>query len=598
MPIQILPARLANQIAAGEVVERPASVVKELVENSLDAGANQIDIEIEQGGHKSIIIRDNGCGIPHDELTLALSRHATSKITTLDDLEHIHSLGFRGEALASISSVARLTLSSKPADQGQAWQAHCEGRDMAVQLNPVAHPNGSSVEVLDLFFNTPARRKFLRAEKTEFAHIDEIIRRIALSRFDVGFSLKHNGKLLRKYAASAKESNDQKRLQGICGKEFAEQALNLNSQYQGFQLKGWIAPPDSAKPLADCQYFYVNGRMMRDRLLNHAVRQALEGVISADHQLAYVLYLSLDASEVDVNVHPAKHEVRFHQARLVHDFVFRALNDALDQYFSSAGVQQSGITELANVAPNHHYIAPLETEKNRVAERQLPEDAVSSTYAPASGKPAYAEHTSSRPPHSPQLATAAQHYQALMSAPNPLQHTPDSVEASGVLLIDQEHLLVGVATEFYVLPVRRLLNAQMLRDYAKGLPLSQPLLLPISLSLGAQTMDKAKKLASFLQANNIEIAWQDKRVILRQIPAGMRHYNWALILESLLDKAQLSNESVLQTLTAELVKQHPILNAQTIIQLWQQQTQAADIGLFLHREGVKVPLSKWIKDYV
>jgi DNA mismatch repair protein MutL len=598
LPIQILPARLANQIAAGEVVERPASVVKELVENSLDAGASQIDIEIEQGGHKSIIIRDNGCGIPQNELTLALSRHATSKITTLDDLEHIHSLGFRGEALASISSVARLTLSSKPADQAQAWQAHCEGRDMAVQLNPVAHPNGSSVEVLDLFFNTPARRKFLRAEKTEFAHIDEIIRRIALSRFDVGFSLKHNGKLLRKYAASAQDSNDQKRLQGICGKEFAEQALNLNSQYQGFQLKGWIAPPDSAKPLADCQYFYVNGRMMRDRLLNHAVRQALEGVISADHQLAYVLYLALDVSEVDVNVHPAKHEVRFHQARLVHDFVFRALNDALDQYFSSTAGQPNCVTELANVQPNHYYITPLETEKTAVTERQLSESAVLTAHTPASGKQAYAEYKTSGATYPQNLATAAQHYQSLMSAPNTAQRLPNRIEPSGVLIIDQEQLLVGLVADFYLLPARRLLSAQLQRDYARGLPLSQPLLLPISLSLDAATLNKAKQLASFLQANNIEIGWQDKRVILRQIPAGMRHYNWAQILEALLNNAELSNEAVMQMLIAELVKQHPPLNAQTISQLWNKQLQEADIELFLSREGIKVPLTTWIKDYV
>ena len=236
MPIQILPTRLANQIAAGEVVERPASVVKELVENSLDSGATSIEIDIEKGGHKRILIRDNGSGIPRDELPLALSRHATSKIAKLDDLEAICSLGFRGEALASISSVARLSLSSKPKEQAQAWQAQCEGRDMQVQLNPVAHPDGSSVDVVDLFFNTPARRKFLKTEKTEFSHIDEVIRRIALSRFDVSFSLKHNGKLLRKYPAVKLQSTELKRLSSICGKEFAEQSIELNSQYQQFEL--------------------------------------------------------------------------------------------------------------------------------------------------------------------------------------------------------------------------------------------------------------------------------------------------------------------------------------------------------------------------
>ena len=307
MPIQILPTRLANQIAAGEVVERPASVVKELVENSLDSGATSIEIDIEKGGHKRILIRDNGSGIPRDELPLALSRHATSKIAKLDDLEAICSLGFRGEALASISSVARLSLSSKPKEQAQAWQAQCEGRDMQVQLNPVAHPDGSSVDVVDLFFNTPARRKFLKTEKTEFSHIDEVIRRIALSRFDVSFSLKHNGKLLRKYPAVKLQSTELKRLSSICGKEFAEQSIELNSQYQQFELKGWLAQPEQTKIQGDFQYFYVNGRMMRDRLINHAVRQAFEGLIASDSFPAYVLYLTLEPNQVDVNVHPAKH---------------------------------------------------------------------------------------------------------------------------------------------------------------------------------------------------------------------------------------------------------------------------------------------------
>ena len=334
--IRILPAQLANQIAAGEVVERPASVVKELVENSLDSGASQIDIEIDKGGHKRICIRDNGGGIEKDQLALALSRHATSKISSLDDLEHIHSLGFRGEALASISSVARLTLTSKPKSQQQAWQAHAQGRDMEVQLNPVAHPDGTCVEVIDLFFNTPARRKFLRAEKTEFNHIDEIIRRISLSRFDVSFSLKHNGKLLRKYPALTQQTDHLKRLGAICNKDFASTAIALDSHYQDMTLSGWIAPPDVAHQQSDVQYFYVNGRMMRDKLINHAIRQAFEGVIHPDSSPNYVLYLNITHNEVDVNVHPAKHEVRFHQARLVHDFIFRAIADGIHQYFSDA----------------------------------------------------------------------------------------------------------------------------------------------------------------------------------------------------------------------------------------------------------------------
>ncbi|MCF7504114.1 DNA mismatch repair endonuclease MutL [Vibrio sp. L3-7] len=331
MTIKILPARLANQIAAGEVVERPASVVKELVENSLDSGATRIDIDIEKGGAKMIRVRDNGKGIVKDELALALSRHATSKIHTLDDLEAIVSLGFRGEALASISSVARLTMTSRPATQDQAWAAHSEGRDMQVKLQPAAHPIGTSVEVLDLFFNTPARRKFLRTEKTEFTHIDELLKRIALSRFDVTINLRHNGKMIRQYRAAKTDVQAEKRIAAVCGNPFVRHMLKIELEHQGLKLHGWITTPEGARQQSDLQYCYVNGRMMRDKLINHAIRQSYETSLRPDQFATYVLFIELDPHQVDVNVHPAKHEVRFHQARLVHDFIYQALSDGLAQ---------------------------------------------------------------------------------------------------------------------------------------------------------------------------------------------------------------------------------------------------------------------------
>ncbi|WP_312837204.1 DNA mismatch repair endonuclease MutL, partial [Pantoea sp.] len=329
MPIQILPPQLANQIAAGEVVERPASVVKELVENSLDAGATRIDVDIEKGGAKLIRIRDNGCGIVKDELAMALARHATSKIASLDDLEAIMSLGFRGEALASISSVSRLTLTSRTAEQNEAWQAYAEGRDMMVTVKPAAHPCGTTLEVLDLFYNTPARRKFLRTEKTEFAHIDEVIRRIALARFDVAISLTHNGKLVRQYRAVAQEAQRERRLGAICGTTFMAHALRIDWQHGDLSLRGWVADPVGSRQVSDLQYCYVNGRIMRDKLINHAIRQAFQAQLNDDQQPAYVLYLEIDPHQVDVNVHPAKHEVRFHQSRLVHDFIFQGVLSAL-----------------------------------------------------------------------------------------------------------------------------------------------------------------------------------------------------------------------------------------------------------------------------
>ena len=326
MSIEILPARLANQIAAGEVVERPASVVKELVENSLDAGATRIQIDIERGGHKLIRIRDNGAGIAKGELTLALSRHATSKLKSLDDLENICSLGFRGEALASISSVSRLTLSSKPENQEAAWQAFAQGRDMAVEVKPVAHPSGTTIEVKDLFFNTPARRKFLRTEKTEFSHIDELIKRIALSRFDVSITLTHNEKVVRQYRAKTDPAQAITRVAQVAGKAFAEQGLHIQSGETGLQLHGWVLPVGSANTT---QYTYVNNRMMRDKLILHAIRQAFEEVSGEQELPGFVIYIDIDPRQVDVNVHPAKHEVRFHQGRLVHDFILQAIKQVV-----------------------------------------------------------------------------------------------------------------------------------------------------------------------------------------------------------------------------------------------------------------------------
>ncbi|QYJ80511.1 DNA mismatch repair endonuclease MutL [Shewanella acanthi] len=332
MGIQILPPQLANQIAAGEVVERPASVVKELVENSLDAGATRIDIEIDKGGSKLIKIRDNGSGIPKDELALALSRHATSKLHTLDDLEAILSFGFRGEALASISSVSRLTLTSRTAEQTEAWQAYAEGVDMAVKVMPAAHPVGSTIEVVDLFFNTPARRRFLKSDKTEFTHIDEWLKRIALVRGEIHFTLTHNGKMVRNYRPANSEAQYIQRLTQVSGRQFAADALRVECQHEDLRLSGYLQSPWSSV-LTDTHYFYVNGRLVRDRLVNHAVRQAFAQKAEVE-QPGYVLMLDIDPHQVDVNVHPAKHEVRFHQSRYVHDYILQALQSALEEAHS------------------------------------------------------------------------------------------------------------------------------------------------------------------------------------------------------------------------------------------------------------------------
>ena len=324
--IHLLSPRLANQIAAGEVVERPASVVKELLENSLDAGADSVDIDIEQGGIKRVRIRDNGCGIEKDDLPLAISRHATSKILALEDLEAVGTLGFRGEALASVASVSRLSLSSNTQSEGAGWLARCEGRDMKVGVEPTAHPQGTSVEVRDLFFNTPARRKFLRTEKTEYSRIDDVVKKLALSHFDVAFNLRHNNKPARRFPAATTQLEQERRVAAVCGPAFMEQARFFNTEVGDLRLWGWLGAPTFSRSQADLQFFFVNGRSIRDKVVSHAVRQAYQDVLYHGRHPAYVLFLELPATDVDVNVHPTKHEVRFRESRTVHGFLYGSLS--------------------------------------------------------------------------------------------------------------------------------------------------------------------------------------------------------------------------------------------------------------------------------
>lgn len=325
-PIQALPDHLISQIAAGEVVERPSAVVKELLENALDAGSSQITIRLEEGGVKRIAIIDNGRGIPPDQLPLALQRHATSKIATLEELENVATLGFRGEALASISSVAVLTVTTRTADAPHAWQID-NGK-----ITPASGGQGTTVDVQDLYYNTPARRKFLKSEQTEFGHCAEVVRRIALARPDVSFSLSHNGKTVDHWNVSAFD----KRSASILGEAFSSARLAIDESAGPLRLHGFIGLPTASKGRADAQYFYVNGRFVRDKLLTHAVRAAYQDVLHGDRYPSYVIALDLDPALVDVNVHPSKIEVRFRDSRSVHQFVFHAINRALAQTSATA----------------------------------------------------------------------------------------------------------------------------------------------------------------------------------------------------------------------------------------------------------------------
>ncbi|WP_345769262.1 DNA mismatch repair endonuclease MutL [Citrobacter amalonaticus] len=549
MPIQVLPPQLANQIAAGEVVERPASVVKELVENSLDAGATRIDIDIERGGAKLIRIRDNGCGIRKDELALALARHATSKIASLDDLEAIISLGFRGEALASISSVSRLTLTSRTAEQQEAWQAYAEGRDMEVTVKPAAHPVGTTLEVLDLFYNTPARRKFMRTEKTEFNHIDEIIRRIALARFDVTINLSHNGKMVRQYRAVAKEGPQERRLGAICGTPFLEHALAIEWQHGDLTLRGWVADPNhTTTALAEIQYCYVNGRMMRDRLINHAIRQACEDKLGADQQPAFVLYLEIDPHQVDVNVHPAKHEVRFHQSRLVHDFIYQGVLSVLQQQLESPlPLEAEGepaprhVPENRVAAGRNHFAEPAQAR-----EPTAPRYTSTPTAGSSAPRPTAASWPHAQPGYQKQQGEV---YRQLLQTPTPatkLSPAPEpavsalsghcqsfgrvlTIVGNDCALLEREgniHLLALPVAE------RWLRQAQL--SPGEGQVCAQPLLIPLRLKVSAEEKAALENAQGALVELGIEFQADAQHVTIRAVPLPLRQQNLQILIPELI----------------------------------------------------------------
>ena len=343
----MLPPQLIDQIAAGEVIERPASALKELVENSLDAGAKRVDIEIQAAGTRLIRIRDDGVGIAKDELALAMSRHATSKIASLDGLESVATLGFRGEALPSIGSVAHLKLTSRAEGEDSGWSIESDGGDLS-SLRPAAHPRGTTLEVRDLFFNVPARRKFLRTERTEFAHIDTVVRSLSLARFDVAWQLRHNQRANLALPQAQSRAEHEARLSQVCGEAFLEHARYFERELEGLRFFGWLADPTFSRSQADMQYTFVNGRVVRDKVLRHAVRLGYQDVLFQSRQPAYVVFLEIDPRRVDVNAHPAKLEIRFRDSGLVHDFVFRTVEAALATTLESG--QRDGMRPPAHAA--------------------------------------------------------------------------------------------------------------------------------------------------------------------------------------------------------------------------------------------------------
>jgi DNA mismatch repair protein MutL len=535
LPIQLLSPQLANQIAAGEVVERPASVVKELVENSLDAGATRIEVDIEKGGHKRIRIKDDGGGIAKDELTLALSRHATSKITTLDDLEQILSLGFRGEALASISSVSRLTLTSRTQDQKEAWQAYCEGREMAVSLKPAAHPVGTTIDVADLFYNTPARRKFLRTEKTEFQHIEEVIKRIALSHPKTSFVLKHNDKIVKRFIAD-KNGSMNTRISGVLGQKFVDNAIHVNTLYDGITIDAWLGNEVMLRSSNDCQFSFVNGRGMRDKLIMHAIRQAYESVWGVVEQPAFVVYLTINPKDVDVNVHPAKHEVRFQQSRLVHDFICKTVCDALSDVTAASsdanpeGANSYGVFDASPAT--HDYIRPLTP----------PPASSSPTRSARSSTGAY--HTQSTSPSGAYNAN----FTALMT-PNADtgndKNRVSDIESSFFSLSSLLRLYKRDKNIFLLCASK--LAGSWLNSLFLNAENAQPLLMPVAIAIDKVSDERIARLTE----HNFVINKVAGKVRLQQVPAGTRHLPWVKWFEKLLLETQYDDDSVLTNLAVD-----------------------------------------------
>ena len=509
MSIRQLPDTLINQIAAGEVVERPASVVKELVENALDAGARRIDIDLEEGGVRLIRIRDDGGGIPAGELSLAVTRHATSKIASIEDLEAVATLGFRGEALPSVASVSRFSLTSRHNGAEHGAMLQVDGGRIG-QVSPQAHPPGTTVEVRDLFYNVPARRKFLRAERTELSHIEEWLRSLALARPDVELRVSHNGKPSRRWKGEGDLLSDA-RLHEALGQDFARNALRMDHTGAGLRLHGWIAQPAYNRASADQQYLYVNGRAVRDRNVAHAVRQAFSDVLFHGRHPAYVLFLELDPRGVDVNVHPAKHEVRFRESRLVHDFVYRTLHEALAE--TRAGSMPSH--EVSHRAS--HPTADSWTMPLRQGTIGLQVSDATAAYAALYGGVAavHGETTwTSDAPGQPSMADRSQTLDA--SVHPPLGFAIAQLHGIYILAENVDGLIV---VDMHAAHER--IGYEKLKAAHDGAGLRmQPLLVPASMSVSEREADIAEREADNLAALGFEVARSGPQsLLLRSVPA-------------------------------------------------------------------------------
>ena len=544
--INSLSKRLANQIAAGEVVERPASVIKELLENSLDAGATRLQIDVEQGGVKLMRVKDNGCGIHKDDLALALSRHATSKIIELTDLENITSLGFRGEALASISSVSRFHIISNSSEESgsSGWKVEVEGQEVEVSVSPAAHPQGTSAEVRDLFFNVPARKKFLKTEKTEFTRIDEVIKRIALSRFDVQFNLKHNQRTIHQLLPAISEQERQRRVSLVCGPVFVDNSVYIDVERSGLRLWGWVSLPTFSRSQSDLQYFYVNGRTIRDKLVTHAVKQAYRDVLFHGRHPAYMLYLELAPSSVDVNVHPTKHEVRFRDSRLVHDFLFSALHKALAEVTPSVQIasQHAGMAGTESTFAHDDHKVYGKQVSLRLAE---PTTAPYGTYATTYVR----DHDQIQE----QIASLAKLNAGNEEVP-PLGYAIAHLHGIYILAQNKEGLII---IDMHAAHERIIYERMKVACKNEKLKM-QPLLVPLSIAVSQSEADCAAAQKKELLGLGIELdKLTDEAIVVRQVPSILKDSDVEQMVRDVLsdvleygssDRIQAHQEELLSTM--------------------------------------------------
>jgi len=560
-PIRQLSDQLANQIAAGEVVERPASIVKELIENSLDAGATIIEIDIVKGGFELIKIRDNGCGIPKQELALAVQAHCTSKISNFDDLTSIESMGFRGEALASIVSISRFEITSLTNSQEMAWTWNGDNKSGSNSLDdliPASHPVGTSIYVRDIFYNTMARRKFLRSERTEFRHIEDVVKRIALSRFDVEIILKHNQRVAFRLIAAITPDLKIKRIEKLLDKKFIQHALEVSYQASQLTMTGWLSNKNYSRGQTDMQYFYVNGRMVKDKVINHALRQVYQALLPPGRSPAYVLNLQLDPQQVDVNVHPTKHEVRFRQMRLVHDFVNHVIQDSLAKINSQLNIQSAG------------------NDRGYVFDEPTKE------FLPDLSEPSLPKYGRS------QYGTAAHSHKNASSASCVSENNNQSVNS---LLLGNavgfckpyyliSHSLQGMVVVHLLRVAQHLAEQNWLKQFNLNKVDVKPFVFPISIDLDSQLCECIEVQQNIIQSLGFDLSLQSSSaVLLRAAPAVLQHSQHEILLKQLLTSLQMEKgitEPELIQLLSRFVELDAGIESQTLEQ-WNQYLRLIEI---------------------